>query len=134
MQITRRLTLFAAAATPAAAMPIAPTAPGSDAELIRLCDRLVAIQAEETAMFEVDLYTDDDGSRFKPVMDALTEERRTVETRLYDVGGPTTKAGLLAAARAAASEAPKDADGAISCVALAEWLAFGVVERMAGEG
>jgi hypothetical protein len=133
MQITRRLALLGAAATPTSAMPIAQTAHGPDAELIRLCDRVVAIQAEETAMFEADPAADDDGSRFKPVMDALTEERRAIETRLYDVGAPTTKAGLLAAARAAVSEAPKDADGAISCVALAEWLAVGAVERMAGE-
>jgi hypothetical protein len=34
MQITRRLTLFGAAATPAVAMPIAQTTPGPDAELL----------------------------------------------------------------------------------------------------
>ena len=36
MQITRRLTLFGAAATPAVAMPIAQTTPGPDAELLAL--------------------------------------------------------------------------------------------------
>ena len=36
MQITRRLTLFGAAATPAVAMPIAQTTPGTDAELLAL--------------------------------------------------------------------------------------------------
>jgi hypothetical protein len=49
MQITRRLTLFGAAATPAVAMPIAQTTPGPDAELLALRRTFLAEHAIVTA-------------------------------------------------------------------------------------
>jgi hypothetical protein len=105
---------------------------GDDAELILLCDRLVAISAEEAAILDADPEVDD-GGPLLPRMDALTEEWRIIETRLYAVGAASTRASMLAAARAAIAEAPRDNVGEISCVALAEWLAFTVADYVARE-
>jgi len=106
---------------------------GPDAELIRLCNRLVAIRAEERAITDADEWAPDHGP-YKPRYDALGEEWDAIDARMYDVAEPVTLAGVRAVARAALSQAPRDADGSINAPQLAEWLAFTVVEYVAREG
>jgi hypothetical protein len=107
--------------------------PGPDGELIRLCDRLEAMNAEEAAILKMDPDAPDRGP-FKPAYDALHAEWFAIDARLYDVAEPVTRAGVLAVARAAIAQAPKQADGWIDAPQLAEWLAFTVAEYVAREG
>lgn len=81
-----------------------------DAELIRLCDRLVAIRAEERAITDADAWVPDRGP-YKARFDALLAEWFAIDARLYDVDEPVTRARVLAVARAAVAQAPKQADG-----------------------
>jgi len=115
----------------AARMPgTAPAATSNDdAELIRLCDRLVAIEAERAAIFET--VAEDEQDR---ALDAATGEYDQIEARLAELGNPTTLAGMRAMARAAVATAPKNTAGEVTAgvAGLSEWLAFGVVEAMAG--
>ena len=122
-------------AEPAAPLP-APVQPvpivNPDAELIRLCDRLVANRAEEKAICDADEWAPDRGP-YKARYDALGEEMDRVTDQLYATADPVTAAGVRAAARAALCVAPKDSDGDITCDGLAEWLAFAVVQHVGGE-
>ncbi len=106
--------------------------PGSDAELIRLCDRLVEIDAEERAILAST--DEDDGGPLKPRFDALNVEWRAIDERMCDVADPVTRAGALAVARAAVAQAPKQTDGSFSATELAEWLAFTAAKWFAQEG
>jgi hypothetical protein len=121
----------AAIATAAHGAPVAsPGLAGDDAELISLCDRLVAIMAEEARIFAT---IEDEGEQER-ALEPTSHEYRAIEARLYDLGNPTTPAGLRAAAAAAVATAPKNLEGEIECwsFGLAEWLAFSVVEMLAG--
>jgi hypothetical protein len=105
---------------------------GPDAELIRLCDRLVEIDAEERAILAST--DEDDGGPLKPRYDALNVEWHAIDARLCDVADPVTKAGALAVARAAVAQAPRQTDGSFSTPELAEWLAFTAAAWFAAEG
>jgi hypothetical protein len=106
--------------------------PGPDAELIRLCDRLVEIDAEERAILAST--DEDDGGPLKPRFDALNVEWRAIDERMCDVADPVTRAGALAVARVAVAQAPKQTDGSFSATELAEWLAFTAAKWFAREG
>jgi hypothetical protein len=105
-------------------------AAGPDAELITLCNRLVAIEAEEAIIFKTVVEEDDQDRALEPT----TQEYRQIENKLTELGNPTTHAGMRAMARASVAWAPRDPDGEITAgvAGLAEWLAFGVVESLAG--
>jgi hypothetical protein len=126
---TAALLAGAAAVTAARGAPVAaPGGAGDDAEMVRLCDRLVAIEAEEAAIFATVPEDEQD-----TVLLPFTEEFRQIENRLYDLGDPTTPEGLRAAARAALAHAPRDMGGNIDTThgGIAEWLAFGIAETLA---
>lgn len=117
-------------ATGAAQAAVAsPQGADDDAELIQLCDRLVAIYAEEAVIFATMPEMEQDAA-----LEATTRESEAIENRLYELGNPNTPAGMQSMARASVACAPKNLDGEITCGAsgLAEWLAFGVVEALAG--
>jgi zona occludens toxin (predicted ATPase) len=84
---TSALVAGAAIATAAHGAPLAsPADAGGDAELIRLCDRLVAIQAEEARIFA----TIEDEDAQDKALEPTTQEYRAIQARLYDLGNPTT--------------------------------------------
>ena len=122
--------LLAGAAAVALPRTVQAAGDGQDAELIRLCERLVAIRADWVAICAADEWAPDHGP-YKPRYDALGEESDRIEATLYDLAAPVTLAGARAVATAAVSVAPKDADGSITCDYLSEWLNITVVEFVA---
>jgi hypothetical protein len=122
--------LLEIAGEPDAANSAAHGAAGPDAELITLCNRLVAIEAEEAVIFKTVAEEDDQDRALEPT----TQEYRQIEDKLTELGNPTTHAGMRAMARASVAWAPRDLDGEITAgvAGLAEWLAFGIVESLAG--
>ena len=71
---------------------------------------MVAIRAEERAITDADAWVPDRG-QYKARFDALLAEWFAIDARLYDVDEPVTRARVLAVARAAVAQAPKQADG-----------------------
>src|SRR5580693_4157072 len=110
----------AARGAPGAAMP----ADGADAELIRLCDRMVALVAEEKALVDADERAHREGPN-KPRYDALWAERGVIRDQIYDMDYPTTAAGAAAMTRAAMTEIDRDFEGNPAPCGLFEWLALG---------
>jgi hypothetical protein len=105
-----------------------PAIASPDAELIRLCRRLVAIHAIEEAR-----PARDEDSLMSLVLDPLNVEWFEIQDRLHGIGGPRTPEGAIAAAFAALAEAPRDQEGIITCPDLATWLSVRCVEFIAGE-
>jgi hypothetical protein len=66
--------------------------PRPDGELIQLCDRLVEMNAEETAIFKMNPDAPD-GGPLKPALDALHAEWFAIDARLCDVAEPVTRTG-----------------------------------------
>lgn len=125
---TRRRALFGVAAVTVAAVARVPArASGNpDADLIAACNRIVAIEAEQAAIY-AGQRTADDEQRTEPALDALCAEAQVVIRRIYDAPDTETLAGLEAMSRAARALAPKDLDGSLSYPAGdAEWIAFEV--------
>jgi hypothetical protein len=100
-----------------------------DAELIRLCDRLVAIEAAETAIFTT-MDKDDDDAR-DDALDPFRKEWRAIEARLYEIGGPRTPQGMVAMARAAVAIGDIEPDGSVDAAYLGDWLAINVAACVA---
>jgi hypothetical protein len=137
---SRRGLLAAAAAALAAGAAIATAAhgtpvalPGADAELIRLCKRLVEIEAAEAVIFDT-FEDEDDATAQDRALAPLQAEWQAIEDRLYELDNPTTPEGVHAVAVAAIATAPKLADGQIGnwSFGLSEYLAFAAVEWLAG--
>lgn len=63
----------------------------------------------------------------------LTAEHRPLVGRLMERDQPTTLAGATAVAKAALSLAPRDNEGAITWTDDPEWMAWTVLEFLAGE-
>jgi hypothetical protein len=124
---------FGAAACCIATIPKHPdaAAPSPDAELIRLCDRLVINRALEAAVYEA--YPDDDDER-EPVLAPIDNEWWELAAALEELDGPRTPEGARAMALAALAEAPRDCDGDIENGDLHERLAIGCARYLAGEG
>lgn len=136
MPSRRLLLLGSAVALPVAVLAsggVAAPAESDDAELIRLCARLVALERQEAAIYKV-RHTAEDEERTEPELDRLGAERETILQRLNEIGKITTLSGARAMAAAAISEAPKDRAGQVECTQGedAEWLAFTVSEFLAG--
>jgi hypothetical protein len=112
--------------------PLAP-----DAELIALCERVVAINAEERAIAakypDIDKDADDDPTD-GPILDALSAEWHEIKRRILDLT-ITTLAGADAAGRAAFPESRQEQEApGIEAVPtdLYELLALKLVEFHAG--
>ncbi len=137
----RRALLSTAAAAMAAGLgtvlpATAEAAPSAEeAELIRLCNRLVAIGANEQKLYRTVPHATLEGEaqlqeRLKPG----DEEWRRIEERLYELDiTPKTPAGISAMARAALAEAERTWDGEIVTLDLCGYLAWGVVESISPE-
>jgi hypothetical protein len=120
----------AAAVTAASAAPAVPDgAAGADAELIRLCNRMVELEAARRTL--IDSETQEDEAQ--PELDGLYAESEAVFDRVCELPDPVTHAGALALARAALAEAPRELNGEIAWEGRAEWFAFGAAEFLVGE-
>ncbi len=119
---TRRRLPKDAAATAAPAEPA-----GADAELIRLCNRLVANRALEQAAYRANPDNDDER---EITTGPLNEEWFELRDRLFDLDSPRTREGARAVALAALSECPRDKD-AILYEGLHTWLSLGCAEYLA---
>lgn len=107
-----------------------------DADLIAVCDRLVANHRDQmklyarrrTMTFAEEKSTD-------PELHALIDQADALLAELDEIGvEPQTTAGGVALARAALSQAPLRRDGTVDAPYDAEWLAWSVVEFVAGLG
>jgi hypothetical protein len=106
---------------------LALTASSADAELIRLCDRVLSLLAEMDALCAV-RQTLADEARTEPMLERLYQENEVALDRLDDLGGPITLAGARAMAEASLAMAPRDNAGDLLFQGDAEWLAFRVAE------
>jgi hypothetical protein len=113
-------------------LDIGMVADGPDAELISLCERIVTLEAARRTILDAQ-HTIEDEDRTEPELAAVCDEQEAVFKRITALPEPVTLAGATAMARAAISQAPLEADGSISFMGDAEWLAFGVAEFLVGE-
>jgi hypothetical protein len=122
-----------------AVVPAAPvTAPtlvyvSPDAELIRLCDRVVANQAEWLALIN-SRHTAEDEERTEPDNDRLLAERHALLNQIEAAPDLSTRAGAVAMARAALADAPLGMGGHWEAQEDYGWLALTVAEYMVREG
>jgi hypothetical protein len=124
--------LVRAALAENAGRPQAGTAPDPDAELIALCDRLVAWETKFDAIY---LAIPDDGEAERMAA-AMAPEYDEIKRRLYALEAPRTLAGQRAFARAALATAQRASDGGVILDdggGLGSYLAFGLAHAMAGE-
>jgi hypothetical protein len=106
--------------------------PNPDAELIRLCERIVANRAEDEAICTADPHAPDGGPNHVR-LEELWADYATAEAQIFELPEPTTAQGAKAAARASLACAPRDAEGEITAGEdLDTWLAFACVEWLAG--
>jgi hypothetical protein len=111
--------------------PPAEAAPSPDAELIEVCDRLVAIRQAELAVYAV-RKTVEAERRTEPALDVLSAETEALMRRIDDIPDTQTLAGLQALSRAARAMAPLRADGTPYFEGGdAEWLALEVTRALA---
>ena len=116
----------------ATARATTPAATGNDAELIHLCERLVAMHEEELAIHEANNRAEDIEPHKTRIGELATEWFR-IEARIYELPDPVTPAGIAAVARAAAVEWPRRSNGELDAGGgLAEWLACILIEHHAG--
>jgi hypothetical protein len=94
--------------------------PSPDAELIRLCDRLVAISDEERSLYA----TIKDERTRNTALQPLTDEWFAIRTRLYEMDRPMTSEGARAAAMAARANADSDPSFKVMASDLGDWLAL----------
>jgi hypothetical protein len=81
-----------------------------DAALIALCDRIVALNDAELALYEV-RHSIEDEKRTEAALDALLDERTVIVERIQEMPDAATVDGLRAMARASLALAPKRLDG-----------------------
>jgi len=110
-----------------AAPVLAAGPPSADAELIALCERLVAIEGEIAALMAI-RNTIEDEQRTEPQLAAMFADGNQVFDRIYDQPDVTTMAGALAMARASVAVAPRGTDGQIIWTGDSEYLAWSVAE------
>lgn len=134
LSTTRRNTLgFGAAAVASGSCVLSPVGAHAhpDADLIRLCARIIAIEAEQATLFTI-RHTLDDEARTDPAMNALYDERDQVFDQLRHLLRPTTIDGARAVARASLALAPRANNGDILWVGDSERLAWSVADYLAG--
>jgi hypothetical protein len=111
---------------------VAFAAPGADAELIRLCNLLIANQREIEALLKV-RKTVADERRTEPQLGELSDNEENFVDRIIDLPEISTLAGARAMARASLAIAPRDSDGSITMEDRSECLVWSVAEFLAGE-
>jgi hypothetical protein len=72
----------------------------TEAERIRLCNRLVGVEAEQIRLFETDM----DGDALDKAVEPLGLEMKAIMGRLYELGNPVTPAGMVAFTKAALAD------------------------------
>jgi hypothetical protein len=105
---------------------------GPDAELIRLCNRLVANRAEWLALIN-SRHTIEDEKRTEPDNARLLAERHALLDQIEAAPDLSTMAGAAAMARAALADAPLGVGGHWEATEDCEWLALTVAEYLAQE-
>jgi len=128
----RRFALIAGLADDAArGTPMPPVAPEGDAELIKICNRLVASE-EEMLAIHATRHSMEDERRTEPDLDVLRAEQETLMEAMGDLDYPSTLAGARAMARASIALAELDQDGEPVVPADdSEWLAFVLAQALA---
>jgi len=104
---------------------------GEDAELIRLCAKLVACFAELRALNASDPWAPDHGPLHARYERVLAKEDALL-ARIEELPNPTTLAGAKAAARAALVQADLDAQGKPLLNHIGDRLCFAAVGYLAG--
>lgn len=104
---------------------------GADAEMIALCNRVVAIRRETDALYEI-RHDKESEDRTQPAMDALYDERDAVLDRINELPAPSSLAGARAVAAAARSLLLRDVNGEDEYSNDSEWLAFHALEFLTG--
>jgi hypothetical protein len=110
---------------------IVPSAESADAELIRLCDRLVALEAKDENIY-LTVEDDDEANRLSEI---LLPEFQELRDRIFALDAPTTRDGQRAFARAALAAAPRDSRGDVildTGGGLPAFPAFGLAHSLAG--
>jgi hypothetical protein len=107
-----------------------PGVAGPDAELIRQCDRLHAVQTAIDATYEI---TPDNDEQRDVVLDPLNTRWFEIKDRIFEAGGPTTPEGARAAAWVLMDQYPDGVDGAVEDDNLAAWLAIHCAEYLVRE-
>ena len=106
-------------------------ADGPDAELIRLCARLVELKAADHALISTHHTIE---GRTEPLLSVIYTEEAAILDRLYSLA-PVTLAGATAMAWAAVALTPPRVDVALEWPPNPEdWLAMGVEEFLADQG
>jgi hypothetical protein len=114
------------AAVPALSAPAAP--PDADAELIRLCDRLVQLRTHEIAVLK---RMDDDDDDYDP-LEATDAEWDALVPRVREIDWPLTLDGAKAMARFVVRCSDRQPDGDITMIDLAQEMSIRVSEFLAG--
>jgi hypothetical protein len=115
-------------------MHSSPATVDDDAELIRLCEQIVAREAEEEALCDADPHAPDAGPHHVRYLE-LMRQFATDSDWLYELPGPTTPEGARAVARAALAIVPRTTAGEILTPRRsAERLALSCAEFLAAEG
>jgi hypothetical protein len=103
-----------------------------DAELIAVCERLVAREAEGEAQAHADPHAPDAGPNHTRYLELMQQSRADCY-RLFELPGPTTPEGARAVARAALAIVPRTTGGEIMLYDRdPARLAFGCAEFLVG--
>ena len=129
------VTAYAATLPRSAAAVTIPRAAGAspDAELIRLCDQLVANNTEWFALMN-SRHTIEDEKRTEPENERLHAVRAALLNQIEAAPDISTMAGAAAMARAAIAITPVDLAGQWEAREDNEWLALTVAEFVGREG
>jgi hypothetical protein len=104
-----------------------------DAAIIALCDSLIEIESEATALVAQRL-TIADERRTEPQMIALERRRADAVAELVHLGPPRTVTEIRAVARASlATHRNENREGAVVPICCGRWLALTVCECLAEE-
>ncbi len=106
--------------------------PASDAALIAICDRMVAIGIEEDGLTEADPWAPDEIGQLGDNYRALRNEWIALAGYLVSAAAPATFDGVRAAARLAYSIAPRDAEGQIFADDAVDWITLTAIAWAAG--
>jgi hypothetical protein len=102
-----------------------------DAELIRLCDRMIAVRAEQEALAIADPWAPDDGPLSEQYHE-LHDEWIALADRLQVAEPPTTLEGIRAAARMAWNGAGQDRQGRVMSSTPWDWIRLQTIGWAAG--
>lgn len=124
-----RLGLAVTAAT--IASPAISGLPGTDAELIRLCERLIDLDNEQAALLKAGTGLEYERS-IDPRLDEIGAEADAILVQIARLPSVSTLPGMQAMARASIALAPRGRDGGSETPEDTDWLAFEVLQALAG--